>query len=44
MWLFFEFAIHVVRDCGIAHVVWNFMIPKQCKNIFYNLELKEWMH
>lgn len=37
-------AVHVIRDCRIAHNVWIYLVPYWHHQLFFSLKLKEWLH
>lgn len=39
-----ESTLHVVRDCGVARNVWNYLVPHQHHPLFYSLDFMEWLH
>ncbi|KAK8277284.1 hypothetical protein V6Z12_D10G255900 [Gossypium hirsutum] len=39
-----ESAIHAVRDCDFAQLVWKSLLPRNAWNVFFNFHIGEWIH
>ena len=39
-----ESIIHVLRDCSIAQQVWNSLSPPMLPNLFFGINLSDWLH